>query len=371
MTSPEPDARFWRGRSVLVTGHTGFKGAWLATWLGDLGARVHGFALDPPSTPNLFDDADVRSCLATDTRGDLRDADAVAACLGATRPEIVLHLAAQSLVRLSHREPVRTFATNIMGTAHVLEAACRQDSVRAIVIVTSDKCYENAEHARPFVETDALGGHDPYSASKACAEIVTAAWRSSFTASAGAPRVASARAGNVIGAADWAADRLVPDCIRAFSAGRPVKIRHPGAVRPWQHVLDPLAGYLLLARALCSADGERAATGWNFGPGPASEAPVGDVAAEVARLWGAGARVEIEPDGEGLIEAGVLRLDASAARARLGWSPRWDLARSLEMTVAGYRRQAGGERLADVIREQIASHAGRAGAGPGDGAVRS
>jgi len=354
-TSRLPDAAFWRGRRVLLTGHTGFKGAWLAIWLHELGAEVHGFALDPPTAPNLFDDAAVARGLASDERADLRDPAGIAASTSRVRPEIVLHLAAQSLVRLSHREPLATFATNVMGTAHVLDAARRSPDVRAIVVVTSDKCYENRERLEPYHEEDALGGRDPYSASKACAEIVTGSWRASFAREADAPRIASARAGNVIGAGDMALDRLVPDCVRAFRAGKPVRLRHPGSVRPWQHVLEPLAGYLVLAETLRDASGAEAARAWNFGPDAADDATVGDVAHEAARLWGDDARIEIEEGASGPPEASILRLDSTAARASLGWAPRWPLARALEATIAGYR-SAADVPLGDVLRAQIADY---------------
>lgn len=360
-SAPLPASGFWRGRRVLLTGHTGFKGAWLALWLNELGAEVHGFALAPPSEPNLFELANVSAGIAADIRADLRDAGAVSDCLAGARPEIVLHLAAQSLVRPSYLEPVATFATNVMGTAHVLHAVRRANGVRAVVVVTTDKCYENRVRAHPCRETDPLGGHDPYSASKACAELLTACWRASFAAGDAAPRIATARAGNVIGAGDWASDRLLPDCIRAFSRREPVRLRNPHAVRPWQHVLEPLAGYLLLAERLCGADGANCARSWNFGPDSESDATVGHIAAEAARIWGNDARIEIAPDPLQLHEADTLRLDSSAARIQLGWRPRWPLARALETTVRGYRAHAAGVDLAAQVRAQILEYCATAG----------
>lgn len=350
-----PDAKFWRDKRVFLTGHTGFKGAWLALWLKKLGAEVYGFSLEPPSSPNLFDLARVQNDMVADVRADLRDSGLVATALTDANPHIVLHLAAQSLVRPSYDDPLGTFATNVMGTAHVLEAARRCASVRAVVIVTTDKCYENQEWVYPYREVDRLGGHDPYSASKACAELVTACWRQSFPGMDGmsAPHIASARAGNVIGAGDWANDRLLPDCSRAFSQGNPVRLRYPHAVRPWQHVLEPLAGYLLLAESLCSEKGSDFAQAWNFGPDANSDAPVGKVAQDVAAFWGQGARVEIENSPKNPHEAGLLRLDSTLARLRLEWRPRWPLARALSETVSGYKLHAEGGDLRALVLAQI------------------
>ena len=348
-----PDPRFWRGRRVLLTGHTGFKGAWLALWLKELGADVHGFALDPAGEPNLFERAKVASCLTTDLRADLRDSTAIARCIASLEPEIILHLAAQSLVRLSYVEPVATFAINIMGTVHLLDAARRVPAIRAVVVVTTDKCYENHGTVHRYRESDPLGGHDPYSASKAGAELVAASWRASFARGHNAPRIATARAGNVIGAGDWAIDRLLPDCIRSFLRAEPVHLRMPRAVRPWQHVLEPLSGYLLLAQRLCAVDGADYARSWNFGPDPDSDATVMHVASEAARLWGNGARIEVATGTGQLHEADTLRLDSSAARAELGWQPRWPLGAALQATIDGYRVQAAADDVAACARAQI------------------
>ena len=347
-----PDLAFWRGRRVLLTGHTGFKGAWLALWLSRMGARVTGFALDPPSMPSLYDLAAVAGDLEHDLRGDLRDYGQLANVYARTQPEIVLHLAAQSLVRPSYHDPLATFATNVMGTVHVLEAARTTVGVRAIVAVTTDKCYENREWLHPYRETDPLGGHDPYSASKAAAEIAAASWRAAF-ATDGAAQIATARAGNVIGAGDWAIGRLLPDCFRAFADGRPVRLRHPRSVRPWQHVLEPLAGYLLLAEALCGPNGVRHARAYNFGPELNGDATVDLIAELAADAWGPGAAIEADADAEPLHEAGLLRLDSTAARLALGWRPRWALPRAVRETALGYRAWARGEDLRRLVLAQI------------------
>ena len=345
----------WRGRSVMVTGHTGFKGSWLTLWLGKLGAEVHGFSLEPPTSPNLFEVARVGDVCASDVRADLANLAALTSALRGARPTVVFHLAAQALVRESYRDPIGTFGTNVMGTANVLEAVRRCDSVEAVVVVTTDKVYENRESSHRYAECDPLGGRDPYSASKAAAEIVAGSMRSSFFGSQNGhrARVATARAGNVLGGADWAVDRLVPDCLRAFASGDPVELRFPNAVRPWQHVLEPLSGYLLLAERLCAAGGERFARAWNFGPAADSDATVGDVAAAAARLWGEGAKVSHKSEGDDPHEAGLLHLDSSLAHAELGWRPRWTLGETLARTVEWHRKWMDGADMADVSREQI------------------
>ncbi len=263
---------FWQGRRVFLTGHTGFKGGWLSLWLAELEAEVHGYALAPPTEPNFFTVAGVGKRLASSVIADIRDAAALERALQAARPEVVLHLAAQPLVRQSYAEPAETFAVNVMGTVNLFEAVRRTPGVKAVVNVTTDKCYENREWVWPYRENEALGGHDPYSGSKACSELATAAWRRSFLDAAGV-QLASARAGNVIGGGDWAADRLVPDFLRALDAGRPLVVRSPLATRPWQHVLGPLSGYLMLAEKLC-AEGTAFAEAWNFGPDEADARPV-------------------------------------------------------------------------------------------------
>ena len=345
-------------RSVLLTGHTGFKGGWLALWLSTLGARVHGYALDPPTEPNLFSVARVSSALASDTRGDLADLRSLTATLERARPEVVFHLAAQSLVREGLRDPLGTLATNVIGTANVLEAVRGVESVRAVIVVATDKVYENTETGRAFTERDPLAGHDPYSASKAAAELVVASYRSSFFGMGrDRARLASVRAGNVIGGGDWAPDRLVPDCLRAFTAGEVVRLRRPDAVRPWQHVLEPLSGYLALASRLLGDSGDDFGSAWNFGPDAGDDATVADVAGQLAELWGDGARIE-RAAGPSWREAGVLRLDSSKARSELGWAPRLSLRQALALTVSWHRSWRRGDDMHAVCRNQIETYAG-------------
>ena len=344
---------FWRGKRVLLTGHTGFKGSWLALWLDSLGARVSGFSLDVPTSPSLFEAARVAESLR-DGRGDVRDPRAVRAAMDEARPDVVLHLAAQSLVRQSYAQPVETYATNVMGTAHVLEAARLAASVRAVVVVTSDKCYENRESGRAYVEADPMGGHDPYSSSKGCAELVTAAYRHSFFKE-GKAAIASARAGNVIGGGDWSQDRLIPDIYRAAAARQPVRIRNPKAVRPWQHVLEPLAGYLLLAERL-HTEGPQLAEAWNFGPDKTDSRPVAEVVDRVVKLWGDGLRWEADP-GSHPHEAILLRLDSAKARKHLAWQPRLPLDEALAWTVDWYKAFLGRQDVRRVSLAQIARYA--------------
>jgi CDP-glucose 4,6-dehydratase len=345
------DPGFWRGRRVLVTGHTGFKGAWLALWLQDLGAEVTGFGAPPPSEPCLFAAASVADGLREHLEGDVRDPDAVDAAVRAAGAEVVFHMAAQALVRRGLRDPVTTYAVNVMGTAHVLDAVRRLgDDVRAVVSVTSDKCYANREWEWPYREDEPLGGKDPYSSSKACQELVTAAYRDSLLAGHGV-RVATARAGNVIGGGDWAEDRLVPDLVRAAAAGRPLVVRAPDAVRPWQHVLSPLSGYLALAERLAGDDGDAYATAFNFGPAADGARPVRWVVERLVEDWPA--PVEVEWGAGAPDEAGVLRVDSSRARARLGWTPGWDLAAALKATAGWYAGHAAGEDSRALALGQI------------------
>ena len=345
----------WTDTPVFLTGHTGFKGGWLALSLHALGARVHGYALAPNTQPCLFDVARVAEVLASDTRADLADLAGLKAALAAARPTVVFHLAAQPLVRASYADPLGTFATNVMGTANLLEAVRGVDSVQAVVVVTTDKVYDNREWVYPYREADPLGGHDPYSASKGAAEIVTASYRASFFHTAEVARIATARAGNVIGGGDWAADRLVPDCLQAFAASQSVQLRYPGAVRPWQHVLEPLSAYLRLAEILLDKS-VHAASAWNFGPDARGDATVGEVAQRLADLWGQGARVDIPDGGDHPHEAGQLRLDISRARAELGWQPRWSLDTALDHTVRWHRAWLAGDDMAAVSRSQIAAY---------------
>jgi CDP-glucose 4,6-dehydratase len=343
---------FWAGKRVFVTGHTGFKGAWTCLWLQSMGAKVCGYALAPNTEPNLYTIARVgagmESCI-----GDVRDLDAVHSAMSRFEPEIVLHLAAQALVRDSYDDPVGTYATNVMGTVHVLEAIRRVSSVRAAVVVTSDKCYENREWVWGYRENEAMGGYDPYSSSKGCAELVTAAYRRSFDAG-GSAAIASARAGNVIGGGDWAKDRLVPDIMRALAAGEPVALRNPQAIRPWQHVLEPLHGYILLAERLWH-DKRCYAEGWNFGPEDSDSRPVSWIADALVQSWGGGSWM-LSP-GEHPHEARSLKLDISKAKSKLGWAPRWDLATALERIVEWYRGFHAGQDMRALTLAQIAAYA--------------
>lgn len=351
--------RFFMNKRVFVTGHTGFKGGWLCLWLHALGAKVTGYALDPPTNPSIFELCRVGE-LVSSISGDVRDPSSLQSALKEANPEIVIHMAAQAIVRDSYLDPAGTFAVNAMGTVNLLEAVRRQPGVRAVVVVTTDKCYENREWVWGYRENEPLGGHDPYSSSKACAELIAAAYRRSFFAmppqskeNSVFPPVATARAGNVIGGGDWAKDRLIPDCVRALAAGDKLLIRHPLAIRPWQHVLDPLAGYLLLAQRLL-ADGEAFAEAWNFGPAEEDARPVGWIIERFAkRNPGFAWEKEDAPQPH---EANVLRLDSAKARARLGWRPRWPLETAFEKTMSWYEAWRQGQDMLEVSLQQIADY---------------
>ncbi len=344
------DAAFWRGRRVLVTGHSGFKGAWLVLWLRALGADVTGFSGPPPHGPSLYELARVGEDVEA-IDGDICDGDAVARAVATSQPEVVLHLAAQSLVRRSFQAPRETFAANAMGTVNVLDAVRRhRESVRAVVVVTSDKCYENREWEWAYREDEPMGGHDPYAASKGCAELVTSAYRRSFFSGPADPQVASARAGNVIGGGDWGEDRLVPDIMRAAFAYEPVRVRNPNSIRPWQHVLNPLSGYLVLAQELCTS--ATAAGGWNFGPVEQDARPVGWLVERLAELWPEELRWSLD-DGPHPHEARYLKLDSSRARTRLGWRPPVALAPALDSVIEWYRALREGADMRAVTLTQI------------------
>ncbi|MGZ3653112.1 MAG: CDP-glucose 4,6-dehydratase [Bdellovibrionota bacterium] len=343
----------YKGRRVFLTGHTGFKGAWLSEWLLSLGARVTGFSLDIPTKPSLFEELGLSGRME-DLRGDVRDPDTLRKALHAARPEVVFHLAAQALVRESYDDPIGTFATNIMGTAHLLEAARHTPSVKAAVVVTTDKVYENAELGKPFREHDPLGGHDPYSASKAGAEIVFSSYARSFLVHSQL-KAASARAGNVIGGGDWAKDRLVPDCVRAWLKGEKVTVRNPVSVRPWQHVLEPLAGYLQLGQRLLEKPEGVAGEAFNFGPDQALTRATLDLVAELEKSW-PGASHVVTPLGDGKKEAGHLSLDPGKAAARLVWKPRFSFAQTAAFTAEWYRVTNAKKNFAEFTREQIAHY---------------
>ncbi len=340
----------FRGRRVLLIGDTGFKGSWLTLWLYALGAEVSGFALPPDEDQPLFTDLGLGGVIRH-VDGDIRDQEALRYIFAKTAPEIVFHLAAQSLVRLSYDEPKLTFDTNIGGSVNVLEAVRGCDTVRSLVFVTSDKCYWNQEWNRGYREGDRLGGRDPYSASKAAAEIVFRSYMDSYFAEQTGFAAASARAGNVIGGGDRARDRIVPDCIRALAAGRPIGVRNPAATRPWQHVMEPLSGYLLLTAHLLE-DPEGAAGSWNFGPKPDSARTVGDLVEAVVRNWGEGEFV-VEDDQKAPYESTLLQLDIGKAESLLGWTPTWDTDRCISETVAWYRAVHDGEAPIEVTRRQI------------------
>ena len=342
-------ADFWQGKRVFVTGHTGFKGAWLCLWLQALGAKIYGFALDAPTTPNFFDVAQVVGVMTGNIHADVRDAGAFAGAMLAAQPDVVFHLAAQSLVRYSYTAPAETYAVNVMGTVNLLEAIRQTPSVKAVVNITTDKCYENREWVWPYRENEAMGGYDPYSSSKACSELVTAAYRRSFLAPAGI-YIASARAGNVIGGGDWAVDRLIPDFLRALDAGKKLMIRSPDAIRPWQHVLEPLSGYLTLAEKLFSGV-QSFAEAWNFGPDDNDAKPVRWIIEYLCgQVQDTAWQQDASPQPH---EANYLKLDSFKAKAQLGWRPRWDLQTALGKTLAWHHAWREGTNMADFSLQQI------------------
>lgn len=349
-------SEFWQGKSVLLTGHTGFKGSWMSMWLQNMGAKVIGYSLEPPTRLSLYQVAEVAHGMNSNI-GDVRDQVHLERVFTKHQPEIVLHMAAQALVRQSYSDPVETYSTNVMGTVHLLEAVRKTPSVRAVVNITSDKCYENREWVWGYRENEAMGGFDPYSNSKGCAELVTAAYRSSFftqTAGKHAVAIATARAGNVIGGGDWAADRLIPDIMRAISEQCPVLIRNPNAIRPWQHVLEPLSGYLQLAQKLYE-EGAEYAEGWNFGPRDSEAHPVQWIVEKLTQQWGDDACWKLD-QGVHPHEAHYLKLDCSKAKMRLNWQPRWSLEQALEMIIAWHKAHLRGEDMHQYSLGQIATY---------------
>lgn len=349
-----PDPNFWAKQRVFLTGHTGFKGAWATLWLQHMGATVHGYALAPSTTPSLYDAAGV----GTSTAGDIAnicDGRAIMDAMMAFEPTVLIHMAAQPLVRLSYDAPIETFHTNVVGTANVLEAARRTPSLRALVAITTDKCYENMEQIWPYREIDRLGGKDPYSASKACAELVSISYHWSYFSKTENLGTATVRAGNVIGGGDWSKDRLVPDMAQAFAEGRPGIIRRPNGVRPWQHVLEPVAGYLLAAEHIYGKRQDLPQS-WNFGPNAEGNVTVGEVVKTFSECWGGDARVEIRPDPDAPHEATLLSLDSTKAMKELGWQPRFSLPQSLAMTADWYRTFYQGGDVRSLSLAQIDSY---------------
>jgi len=346
--------QFWQGKRVFLTGHTGFKGSWLSLWLQQLGAEVTGYALEPPTNPSLFEVAKVEQGMCS-IIGDVRDSANIKRAMSDARPDIVIHMAAQSLVRYSYSHPVETYSTNVMGLLHLFEAVRTTPGVKAVINVTSDKCYENKEWSRGYNENDSMGGYDPYSNSKGCSELITACYRNTYFNSEEYSEhgiaIASARAGNVIGGGDWAQDRLIPDMLRAISKGEPLQIRNPDATRPWQHVLEPLSGYLMLAEKLYT-NGATYAEGWNFGPHETDAKPVKWVSEKLAQTWGQGATWSINGQPQPH-EAMFLKLDCSKARSRLEWHPRWELSQALEKIVEWHKAHDQGKDMRQMTLTQI------------------
>ncbi|UDJ84208.1 CDP-glucose 4,6-dehydratase [Kosakonia oryzae] len=351
------DASFWKGKRVFITGHTGFKGSWLTLWLQSMGAVLKGYSLNPPTEPSLYESAAVDD-LIDSTIGDIRNFDQLHAAISDFRPEIVFHMAAQPLVRLSYDEPIETYSTNVMGTVHLLEAVKRVGGVKAIVNITSDKCYENREWVWGYREHEAMGGYDPYSNSKGCAELVASAYRNSFFNEKDYAKhgvaLASVRAGNVIGGGDWAKDRLIPDILRSFENNQTVIIRNPHAIRPWQHVLEPLSGYITIAQRLYE-EGPAFAEGWNFGPREDDAMPVQFIVETMVKIWGDDAAWLLDGN-EHPHEAHYLKLDCSKARMRLGWQPRWNLVETLERIVKWHKAWIAGEDMLARSRNEISEY---------------
>lgn len=350
----EVTRQFWSGKRVLVTGHTGFKGGWLSLWLQSMHAEVAGFALPPSTLPSLYEVANVGDGMQSHF-GDIRDYAEISKVIHTFQPEIIFHLAAQPLVRYSYEHPVETYATNVMGTVHLLEAARQTRAVKAIVNVTSDKCYDNKEWVWGYRENEAMGGHDPYSNSKGCAELVTSAYRLSYMSNPAGTALASARAGNVIGGGDWSPDRLVPDILQAISQQQTVVLRNPAAIRPWQHVLEPLYGYLMLAQSLY-VDGQKHAEAWNFGPSDADAKSVEWITQTILAHWGGDARYEVQQQHGALHEAHLLKLDCTKARTLLGWQPLWTLEASIKRICDWQKAFLQGQDMRQYCLQEISHY---------------
>ena len=344
---------FWKGKRVFLTGHTGFKGSWLSLWLQSMGATVKGYSLAPQTNPNLFDIASVAQNMESQF-GDIRELNELTASMQTFEPEILIHMAAQPLVRLSYKDPVDTYTTNVIGTVNVLEAARKCVHLKAIVSVTTDKCYENREWEWGYRENEPMGGHDPYSSSKGCAELVTAAYRASFFNTPNSAALASARAGNVIGGGDWAEDRLIPDILKAFEQKEPVVVRNPLSTRPWQHVLEPLSGYLVLAQHLYN-DGAAFAQAWNFGPRDEDCKPVSWILDKMVNKWGDGASWKLDQNNNPH-EAGFLKLDCSKAALKLNWSPKWNLEHTLDTIINWQQNWISGVNVKQQCLQEIANY---------------
>jgi CDP-glucose 4,6-dehydratase len=347
------DSSFWRGKKVYLTGHTGFKGSWLSLWLQNMGALVKGYSLHVNTNPALFSEANVAAGMESEI-GDIRNLEQLTKSMVSFSPDILIHMAAQPLVRLSYQEPVDTYTTNVIGTVNVLEAARKCSALKAIVSVTTDKCYENKEWDWGYRESEPMGGHDPYSSSKGCAELVTSAYRRSFFSSEGTASLASARAGNVIGGGDWAEDRLIPDILRAFEKSEPVVIRNPLSTRPWQHVLEPLSGYLVLAQELF-LNGDEFAEGWNFGPKDEDCKPVSWILDKMVTYWGNNASWSLDKNNN-VHEAGFLKLDCSKASNRLKWNPKWNLQYTLNSIVNWQKKWESNENINKICLQEIENY---------------
>jgi CDP-glucose 4,6-dehydratase len=350
VSSPVISKDFWKNKKVFITGHTGFKGGWLSLWLQSLGANVKGYSLVPPTQPSLFEVAGVAANMQSEI-GDIRNLEQLVKSVVEFAPDIIFHMAAQPIVRLSYSDPVQTYTTNVTGTVHMLEAARQCKGLKAFISVTSDKCYENKEWEWGYRETEPMGGFDPYSSSKACAELVTSAYRNSFFSAQGSAAIASARAGNVIGGGDWAMDRLIPDILKAFDRSEPVVARNPSSIRPWQHVLEPLSGYLLLAQYVYD-HGTAYAEAWNFGPSEEDAKPVNWILDEMIKSFGENASWKVDTEQNNPHEAHYLKLDCSKARYRLGWQPTWDLQQTISRIVNWHQAWKRGDDMhAYCLRE--------------------